>query len=95
MLNSCHQLCRTLTHSFGNSAFIEGAMIQKKPEKVEIIRIQVLSEEKVVSQTRVEVFNQRTSSLGWISLLILLLSSLVGIALKVAGRVDSIFANKH
>ncbi len=62
MARACHQFPWALTIAFGTSAAHEAAMVQEKPEQVQVRVAQMAAQGKVGAQPRVEVLHQRPPS---------------------------------
>ena len=62
MALSGHQFFWAFADAFGTVAAKEGAVIEKKPQQVEIRCCQLMAKEKIVAQPRVEVFDERTDA---------------------------------
>ncbi len=94
MFFSCHQLRGAFSSSFRLPTGHKCAMVQKEPQQLQIVRTEVLSEEKVVSSRENLGFQLMNWLLGLISLPLPPLTSLAGTFLKVACRGDSTSASK-
>ena len=60
MVLTSQELSRAFPHPFETGRMQKGAMIQEKAEQIKIGRPKMLSEEKIVSQSAIEIFNDGT-----------------------------------
>jgi hypothetical protein len=57
-----HQFSRAFAVPFGASAAHEAPMVQEEPQQIQVRTTQVTPQREVVSQPRIEVLDQRTTS---------------------------------